>query len=123
MASARDEAEQRVLKGLAPDLRQATTKLTQMVRLSAGRRHPAAERGARGQEAERKVVEQQRRRTGLSAFFCPFDFPFQAQAAAVSTVTSMALEEETEVDRRLRIKPADILKYGFTPIVLRLPQV
>ena len=49
-------------------------------------------------EVERKVVRELkvRRRLRLSAFFCPFDFPFQAQAAAMSTVTSKVLGQEAE---------------------------
>jgi len=49
-------------------------------------------------EVERKVVRELkvRRRLRLSAFFCPSDFPFQAQAAAVSAVTSMVLGQEAE---------------------------
>ena len=49
-------------------------------------------------EVERKVVRELkvRRRLRLSAFSCPFDFPFQAQAAAESLVTSKVLGQEAE---------------------------
>jgi len=49
-------------------------------------------------EVERKVVRELkvRRRLRLSAFSCPFDFPFQAQAAAESLVTTKVLGQEVE---------------------------